>query len=44
LKFSNFRKNLKWNLKIVAGIVVGTISISAVWYLGTAADVLGGHG
>jgi hypothetical protein len=41
--FENFRKNLYWNMKLVICVVMGAASISALYYLGTAADVLGGH-
>lgn len=43
LNFNNFKTDLKWNLKLITGIVIGTISINAIWYLGAAVDVLGGH-
>jgi len=29
-------------MKLIVGIIVGTLSVNAIWYLGTAAEVLGG--
>ena len=43
LNFGNFKDDLKWNLKLLSAIVIGTVSFNAIWYLGTAVDVLGGH-
>ncbi|HEX7178541.1 MAG TPA: hypothetical protein VF220_02375 [Nitrososphaeraceae archaeon] len=39
----SLKKNLYWNYKIIECVILGTVSISALYYLGTAVDVLGGH-
>ena len=41
--FKNFRKKATINMKIVWAVITGTASITALAYLGSAAEVLGAH-